>query len=268
LFFALSKTIGIMLLPINLLILLGVLGVLLLVTRWARFGRFLLVASMLLLALCGFTPLGNLLLYPLETRFPTWDASRGAPDGIVVLGGGIDADPSAAHGEAVFTSSAARVIIAAVLAHRYPQARILYSGGSANFVSDTSAREADYALRILEDLGVAKDRLIIESESRNTFENAFYSKALAQPKPGERWLLVTSAFHMPRSVGVFRKVGFAVEPFPVDWRLPARKDLFRPLSSSEDGLGHTNLAIREWLGLVAYRVTGRTDELLPGPATN
>lgn len=266
-FFALSKTIGILLLPVNLLILFGVLGVLLLVTRWARFGRFLLAASMLLLALCGFSPLGNALIYPLETRFPPWDASHGAPDGIVVLGGAIDADPSAAHGEAVFSNSAGRVVAAAILARRYPNMRVLYSGGSANFISDDSAREADYAVQVLEALGVARERLITEPESRNTFEDAFYSKALAAPKPGERWLLVTSAFHMPRAVGVFRKVGFAVEPYPVDWRLMGRGDLIHFSSSSEDGLSHTNLAVREWMGLLAYRLTGRTDALFPGPAT-
>jgi uncharacterized SAM-binding protein YcdF (DUF218 family) len=268
LFFALSKTIGILLLPVNLLILLGVLGVVLLATRWARSGRFLLAASMLLLALCGFSPLGNILIYPLETRFPPWDASHGAPDGMVVLGGGIDADPSALHGEAVFSNSAGRVIAAAMLAHRYPNMRILYSGGSANFISDDSAREADYAAQVLQALGVAKERLIIERQSRNTFENAFFSKLLVQPKPGERWLLVTSAFHMPRAVGIFRKAGFAVEPYPVDWRLMGRDDLTRFPFSSEDGLSHTNLAVREWAGLVAYRLTGRTDALFPGAATN
>jgi uncharacterized SAM-binding protein YcdF (DUF218 family) len=268
LFFALSKTIGILLLPINLLIVLGVLGVLLLATRWARFGRLLLAACMLLLALSGFSPLGNLLMYPLETRFPPWDASHGAPDGIVVLGGGIDPDPSAAHGEAVFSNSAGRIIAAAMLARRYPNSRILYSGGNANFLSDTSAKEADYAVQVLEGLGVARERLLIEPNSRNTFENAFYSKALAQPKPGERWLLLTSAFHMPRAVGVFRKAGFAVEPYPVDWRLAGRNDLTRFSLSSEGGFSQTNLAVREWIGLIAYHLTGRTDALFPEPATN
>jgi uncharacterized SAM-binding protein YcdF (DUF218 family) len=267
LFFAFSKTLGIMLLPINLLIVLGLLGVLLLLTRWARLGRALLVASALLLALCGFTPVGSLLMYPLESRFPPWDASRGAPDGIVVLGGAIDPDPAAAHGEAAYSSSAGRIISAAMLAHRFPNARILYSGGSANFLSDTSAKEADYAVKVFEGLGIAKERLIIERESRNTFENAEFSKKLADPKPGERWLLLTSAFHMPRSIGIFRKVGFAVEPCPVDWRLAGRRDLTHFPAQSEEGLQHTNLAVREWLGLIAYRLTGRTDELFPGPTS-
>ena len=112
-FFALSKTLGIMLLPINFLIELGLLGLLCLLLRWRRLGRGLMVTSILLLAIAGFTPAGNLLMYPLEQRFPPWDASRGAPDGIVVLGGGIDPDPSAVHGEAAFTSSGGRLISAA-----------------------------------------------------------------------------------------------------------------------------------------------------------
>ena len=79
---------------------------------------------------------------------------------------------------------------------------------------------------------------------------------------------MTSAFHMPRSIGIFRKVGFAVEAYPADWRLAGKDDLTHFSSQSEEGLQHTNLAVREWLGLIAYRLTGRTDELFPGPATN
>src|SRR6202030_1957989 len=100
LFFILSKTIGIMLLPANFLIGAGVIGALLLVTRFASLGRRLMVVAVALLAICGFSPLGNFVLYPLESRFPPWDPTRGAPDGIVVLGGAIDADLSAAHGVA------------------------------------------------------------------------------------------------------------------------------------------------------------------------
>ena len=154
-FFVLSKTLGIALLPANFLIGIGLLGAILLATRLARFGRGLLMASVVLLAVCGFSPLGDLLLYPLEARFPPWDPARGAPDGIVVLGGAIDADLSASHGTAVFTRAADRVVEAAALARQYPKARIVYSGGSANLI-DVDAREADYAAAIFERLGVAR----------------------------------------------------------------------------------------------------------------
>jgi uncharacterized SAM-binding protein YcdF (DUF218 family) len=264
LFFILSKTIGYMLLPTNFLIGLGLLGAVLLATRFAAFGRKLAVASLVLLAVCGFSPIGNLLLYPLESRFPPWDPARGAPDGIIVLGASIEAELSAAHGVAVVKSAPDRIIAAAALAHRYPNARVVFSGGSANLISN-DAREADYAGTIFESLGISKSRLTMERRSRNTLENAEFSKALVAPKDGERWLLVTSAFHMPRSVGLFRKAGFAVEPYPVDWRVGGPSDLLAFTSIAMDGLARTDIAVREWIGLVAYRATGKIDELLPGP---
>lgn len=93
-----------------------------------------------------------------------------------------------------------------------------------------------------------------------------FTKQLVAPKPGERWLLVTSAFHMPRSIGIFRKAGFDVEAYPVDWRMGGRDDLFSFTNNGAEGLGKTDVAVREWIGLVAYRLMGRTGELLPGLA--
>lgn len=264
-FFILSKTLGTMLLPVNFLIWAGVLGVVLLGTRWTRAGRSVLVAMALLLAVCGFSPIGKLLLYPLEQRFPPWDGSHGAPDGIIVLGGSIGPDLSAAHGVPVATHSADRIIATAELARQYPNARIVFSGGNANLISDDSAKEADFALAAFESLGVTRGRLTAERNSRNTVENAEFSRAVANPKPGERWLLVTSAYHMPRSMGLFRKAGFAVEAYPVDWHVGRARDLFSFSPLALRGLERTELAVREWIGLAAYWVTGKIDTFFPGP---
>jgi uncharacterized SAM-binding protein YcdF (DUF218 family) len=263
LFFVLSKTLGVMLLPTNLLVLLSLLGVILLATRFVSLGRKLLVVSILMLAICGFSPLGNLLLYPLENRFPPWDAAHGAPDGIIVLGGPIDPDLSAAHDTPVISSAPDRIVVAAELARKYPNARIVFTGGSADLIS-RDAKEANFAIEIFEALGIDKSHLLAEQRSRNTYENAAFSKAIVAPKPGERWLLITSAYHMPRAIGLFRKVGFSVEPYPVDWRVGAGADIFAP-SQADVGLARTDLAMREWIGLLAYRLAGRTDALFPGP---
>ena len=127
------------------------------------------------------------------------------------------------------------------------------------------AREADYAAAIFESLGIEKSRLIMERRSRNTIENAEFSKALVAPKPGERWLLVTSAYHMPRSVGLFRKAGFAVEPYPVDWRVGETRRPFRVRQRRRStGWGETDIAMREWMGLIAYRVTGQNRRVASG----
>ena len=264
LFFVLSKTLGILLLPTDFLIFVGIAGAILLGTRFARLGRRLMVVSLLLFAICGFSPLGSWLLFPLESRFPAWDAARGAPDGIVVLGGSIDADVSAARGVAVVRGAADRIVAAAALARQYPNARIVFSGGSSSLIAN-GAREADYAADLFERLGVPRERLTMERRSRNTEENAEFTKAIAAPKNGERWLLVTSAYHMPRSVGLFRNAGFAVEPYPVDWWVGNRADLLRFSAFAVEGLQRTDLAAHEWIGLLAYRLTGKTRRLLPGP---
>jgi uncharacterized SAM-binding protein YcdF (DUF218 family) len=174
-------------------------------------------------------------------------------------------DLSAAHGVAVFGTSVDRIIAAAVLARRYPNARIAFSGGNANLVSSDAAKEADFAMPVFESFGFAKDRLIMERRSRNTYENAEFSKALVSPNSGERWLLVTSAHHMPRSVGIFRKVGFEVEPYPVDWRTGRGGDLLKFSDHFAERLALVDTAAREWMGLLAYWITGKTGELFPGP---
>jgi uncharacterized SAM-binding protein YcdF (DUF218 family) len=268
LFFALSKTLGVIALPTNFLVWLGIVGVLLCATRWARFGRKLMIVAFVLLAVCGFSPLGNLLLYSLESRFPPWNPASGAPDGIIVLGGPIDPDLSVAHDTPVIRNSPDRIVAAVELARRYPNARIVFTGGSANLISN-DAREADFAAAIFESLGIPKSRLILERRSRNTYENAVYTRDMVNPKPGERWLLVTSAFHMPRSVGLFRKAGFPVEPYPVDWRVGrTAADIVAFTPFANEGLSRIDTGLREWMGLVVYWLRGRTDALLPGPSAN
>lgn len=263
-FFPLSKILGFFAIPSNLVVSIGILGLLLLSTRFARAGRTLAFASLIVLAILGLSPVGNALIIPLEERFPRWDATRGAPDGIIVLGGAISPDVSSARDEVALNEAAERLTVAAELARRYPDARIVFSGGSGALIYDEGA-EAPLARRLLESLGIPRARITLEDRSRNTVENAVLSKAIAQPKPGERWLLVTSAHHVPRAVGVFRKAGFPVEAYPVDWRTRGPEDALRPFASVGDGLRRSDTAVREWVGLAVYWLTGRSSELFPAP---
>lgn len=262
-FFILSKTIAFLLLPSNLLLVLALAGFVLMRTRWRRPGRWLAGTSLVLLLAIGFLPVGSVLAHVLENRFPAWDASRGPPDGIIVLGGAISPLLSRERGQIALNGSAERITAIARLARDYPDARIVYSGGDASLLQDAGV-EADYLYPLLDSFGVPRDRVLLEPRARNTYQNALFTKDLVKPAPGERWLLVTSAEHMPRAVGCFRRVGFAVEPYPVDWRT-------RPgwqLSLSDrfsGGLASADHAAREWLGLIAYWLTGRTSALFPGP---
>ena len=262
-FFILSKTAAFLLLPSNLLITLGGVGLVLMVTRFKRAGQRLALGSLILLALLGFSPLGRVLSHGLESRFPPWDPARGAPDGIVVLGGAIVPGLSRDYGDTVVSGDAGRVIAIAKLARAYPNARIVYSGGDSSLLVN-GLSEANFLYPLLDYFGIPRERVMLESRSRNTEENAVFSKELVQPKPGERWLLVTSAQHMPRAVGCFRRVGFAVEAYPVAWHTGKRVGL-SPADVVSHGLGQLDSAVHEWLGLFAYRLTGRTSELLPGP---
>ena len=263
-FFVLAKILGFFALPSNLLVALGLLGIALTATRWVRAGRRLAACSILLLAVMGLTPLGNALILPLEQRFPRFVDTGRPPDGIVVLGGAFDTVVSAARGDVALTDAGDRMTAVAELARRYPDARILFSGGSGRLVFH-GARESDLALRLFDSFGIARGRVLIDERSRDTLENAEFSKAVAAPKPGERWLLVTSAYHMPRAIGAFRRAGFPVEAYPTDWRTRGPGDVIRPFDSVADGLKRSDTAVREWVGLLTYWVSGRTSELFPGP---
>jgi uncharacterized SAM-binding protein YcdF (DUF218 family) len=253
-FFVLSKFLGFFAFPSNLVTLIGILGLVLLPTRLARAGRLLAFLSLIVLAILGFSPVGNALIIPLENRFPPWNATRsGPPDGIIVLGGAIDG--LGRNNEVILLNEAAeRLTVVPELARRYPNAGILFSG-----------TEAALGARLLERLGIARDRITLEDRSRDTMENAVFSKAIVRPKPGERWLLVTSAYHMPRAIGVFRKAGFPIEAYPVDWRTRGAEDALRPFATMGDGLQRTDTAVHEWVGLAAYWLTGRSSQLFPAP---
>ncbi|HLB78977.1 MAG TPA: YdcF family protein, partial [Dongiaceae bacterium] len=214
--FALSKLLWLLVEPGNLLLLLLALGALLLFRR-RRMGRWLVGIAAVAGIAVAVLPLGAWLLVPLEARFPPPVPLPAEVDGIVVLGGAVDAYLAEAREQPALNEQAERVVALVDLARRYPQARLVYSGGSGSPWS-AAYREADAARPLLARLGLDTSRVVFERESRNTHENAVQTLALAQPEAGETWLLVTSAWHMPRAVGCFRRLDWAVTPYPVDYQ--------------------------------------------------
>lgn len=263
-FFVLSKLFWLIGEPINLLLILGVIGVVLSFGRTARFGHGLTAVAMVLLAIVGFSPLGALLLQPLESRFPPPPANLAEPTGIIVLGGAIDPDLTKAHGVPTLLASAARLTTGAALARRYPKARLVFTGGSAD-IAGGGASEAPPVRKLWLSLGVPAAQMTFEEKSRNTWENAVFTRALVHPKPNETWLLVTSAWHMPRSMGIFRKVGFNVIAYPVDYETYGDKRDWQPPHLAVAEMGMLDNAMHEWIGLVAYHLTGKTSAWFPAP---
>lgn len=262
--FVTSKLLAFFTQPSNLFFLMMLAGILLMATRFAKIGKGLLVAALALLVLFGLGPAGNWLIYPLEQRFPKWDATRGAPDGMIVLGGSIGPTNSQVRGEPALNESAERLTVIAELARRFPGIPIVFSGGNASLIPGGPS-EAQFVRRLFESFGVAPERILLEDRSRTTSENATLTRDMVKPKPGSRWLLVTSAHHMPRSVGVFRAADFPVEAYPVDWRTESAEDLWTPFRTIAGGLARTDAAAHEWIGLFVYWLTGRMSELLPAP---
>jgi len=258
----LSKCFWIFAAPGNFLVLLLILGTLSLAATRRRRGFALVAAAGVGLFAIVVLPIGQWLLIPLESRFQLPAKLPERIDGIIVLGGAIDGVLSAARGDVVLNGAGTRMTDAVALVRRYPSARILLSGGDNHLVAKASA-EADIMKAFFVTEGVDAARIMLESKSRTTFENAVLSRAEAQPKPGENWLLVTSAAHMPRALGCFRATGWPVLPYPVDYRTTGRVSLVSELSLSEQ-LALVNLAAKEWIGLLIYYVMGRTDAVFPG----
>lgn len=250
--------------PTMLLLVLVVAGAVLLYTRYQRAGRRLVIAAALLLGVGGVLPLSTWLLLPLEQRFPRPDLDGRKVDGIIILGGGEDSRIATVRGVHALNMSGERMTEAVALARRYPDAKVVFTGGSAAIL-ETPTFEADAAKRLLSDLGIEGDRVLFDREARNTAENARYAKELAEPKPGEVWLLVTSAWHMPRAVGLFRKAGFDVVPWPVDYRTAGPGDAWVLFPTPGEGLRRLDSALREWIGLALNRLSGRSDALFPAP---
>jgi len=261
-FFYLSKILWFVFTPGNALLLALCLGLILLMTRWRRLGRWLVSLWVLTALTLTFVPVGGWMLYSLENRFPVPATLPDKIDGIVVLGGVIDPRLTMHRGTPALNGAVERITVSAALAKAHPEARLIFTAGSGRMLDDI--READYVVSLYQQLGIAESRLLLDRDARNTWENAERAYALATPKPDENWILVTSASHMPRAVGVFRRIGWSMIAYPVDFRTYLGQT-FSPLMSFGDGLGSFSNSLHEWIGLTAYWLTGKTGAAFPKP---
>ncbi len=264
LFFTVSKIFWFFAAPSNLLVILATIGVVLLIFGAQRIGRGLLLVSVAGLLVFGFSPAANYIYEPLEDRFPPFKADGKPVDGVILLGGAEVAEVGLPRGMPAFNNAGERAMAFGDLARRYPEAKIAFVGGSGSLGGEEGA-EARMMRLSLPMLGIAPGRVIFEDKSRNTWENATFAKALLKPQPGERWLLVTSAYHMPRAMGCFRAAGFDVTAYPVDYRTAGVGDLSDTFSRAAIGLDFTDNSTKEWVGLLVYYLTGKTSALFPAP---
>ena len=256
--FMLSKLLWIVVAPANFLAWVLAAGVCLqrcAGSRWQRWGgRLTLFVAVSLMGLIIF-PVDFWLIQPLEQRFPI-PILPAQVDGIIVLGGMVDPSVMSVWGQPKLNHHADRLTEFVHLARHYPEARLVFSGGSGSLM-DTDLAEAPVVRELLIRLGIPIERVFFEDQSRNTYENVAFSQTLVHPQPGETWILITSAIHMPRAVGIFHQLGWPVLPYPVAFQSGRHATLFPSLDLS-NSLFRIDEAMHEWVGLIAYHLMNRT----------
>jgi uncharacterized SAM-binding protein YcdF (DUF218 family) len=263
-FFPASKIAFFLIQPSTLIVLIIAAGLVLAWRGWRK-GLGIATAGLVLLVAAGLLPVGNVLVLSLEERFAPPKVSReDGYAGLIILGGFEDGWVTAGRPGLAVNEAAERLTEGVRLARRLPDAKVVYTGGVANLLF-AGAEAAEPVGEYLSDVSIGRQRTVLEAKSRNTHENATFTRAVLDPAPGSRWLLVTSAYHMPRAMGVFRAAGFNVTAYPVDFRTRGWGDALRPFDSIPAGLARLDLAAKEWIGLLAYRFTGRIDTLFPAP---
>lgn len=256
LFFVLSKTAGMVARAETWLVFFLLLATL--AALRGRAGRAALWSGLALTATLalGAFPLGTPLLASLEQQYPA-NPPLDRVDGIIVLGGAEDIRPFLRWGSVGLNEGGERMTAGAALARQFPEARLIFTGGSASVIHDDKSEAPSQIARALwAELGVPEGQILIEDRSRNTSENAAFTSDLVVPEEGQVWVLVTSAFHMPRSVETFTRAGWTgLVPWPVDFRSGA--ETFRLEWRLDDHLSELNVALKEYLGLVVYRLAGK-----------
>jgi len=260
LFFWMSKLIWLVISPDMLLVFLAASGWVAFYAGAVKKAGIMFTFLVLFMGAITVLPLGQWMLSPLENRFPVNPDLPEDVAGIIMLGGSENAYKSRLWGQYELSGAAERYLGFISLARRYPDAVHLFTGGSGNFTRPDD-KDAHVAGLVFKTLGL--DGVVFEEMSRNTYENGMFSKALAKPKPGEHWVLVTTSYHMPRALGVFEKLGWQVIAYPVDHYTYAGEKLGLTLNFG----GNLNLltkGVREWVGLCAYYISGKTSALFPG----
>lgn len=265
-FFYLSKIFWFVMNPANIMAIIFLIGMVLLWVGRDKAGKRVLTFFTVLALVFSTVPIGKWFSLTLEERFPQVKTLPEKVDGIIVLGGAVNPVMSQKRGQLTVFSNFERVFAFDELSERYPDAKLVYTGGSGS-LTEQEFKEADFAREALQKLGMDINRVIFENQSRNTYENAVLSKALVSPLPDETWVLITSAHHMPRAVGVFRKADWHVLPYPVDYSYPPDYELSLMFSYNY-GLKSLGWALHEAIGLVAYWATDKSSEIFPGPVPN
>ena len=239
-------------------------------TPWRRIGRRLIVLCLLVLGLVYFGPVPALLSQPLAKRFPPTDlAILPAPDFIVVLGGMTMSDPLLEPGSQhpSFTRRSERFLMGLELARQFPTATLVFTGWAGEQAGIAGA-EATRLAHLAETLGIPGEQILIDPLARTTLDHPIQLEKLPRigPDPAATTYIVTSAIHIPRSMGVFAAAGWSdLHAIPVDYPFPYEASSLTRRQPAGKKLTIVQEALVEWMGLLNYRYRGYTQQVLPTP---
>lgn len=260
-FFALSKIFWTLAQPLNALCLLALIGVVVRFFR-ARAGQGIMMTALAGILFFGLAPVGPWALTWLERQYPTPQTLPARIDGVIVLGGAFEAYLTQKTGQIVANGDIERMLCFVDIAKAHPESKLVFSGGSGDILNP-DARESEDAKKFFELAGLQGREILYETKSRNTFENAAYTKEMMTPEQGQVWVVVTSAFHMPRTMGIFGAVGWPVIPYQCDPKTDGTYGFFNRLPNATANFSALNIAIKEMIGLLVYYATGKSAFILP-----
>jgi len=255
LFFISSKIIWILISPGSIALIWFLIGVYLLWKDKIAISRVFLSSLLFFLLMIAVFPIEDWLLYSLESQYAV-NPRLDNVDGIIVLAGSEDAVLSSHWNQVVTGGATERNLTFIMLANKYPNANLVFSGGSGSLL-EQEYKPADVAERLFMEQGIDVDRIVFERKSRNTSENIVFTKKIIKPKTSEQWVLITTGLHMPRSMGIACKENWAVTPYPVDFRINPDK-LFSVGWDLSGSLSELEIGIKELIGLLVYRFSGKS----------
>ena len=262
-FFNLSKIFWFVADPGNILLFIICLTAFLAWIKWYKTVKYLITICALFAILLTTFPIGKMVINHLENRFQVVTVLPKNITGIIVLGGVVDQYLTNNREQIVINGAAERVTEFARLSKLYPKAKLIYTGGSG-ILGKQDLKEADFVSPLLKRFNIDQKRILFENQSRNTAENASFTSKIIKPTIKQRWIIITSAFHMPRAIGSFRRHNWNVLAYPVDFRTAVQIEYKLELNFISS-LSSFSLAIHEMIGLIFYRLSGYTNELYPKP---
>ena len=236
-------------------------GTFLLFTKARILGSALVATVTIFILVLNIFPVHDMILSTLEERFP-FHSIPDKLDGVIVLGGAIEPEKSTVWKQPMVSDSAERLFAFIYLNRKFPRAKFVFSGGAGSL--NSTYKHSDGARVLFKQAGLDVDEILFESQSKNTYENIINSFNLVKPNKNEKWLVITSAFHMPRVMGIFRKIKWEVIPYPVDYRTLGHQKFQRDFKGFYV-LHNLTFSVKEWIGLFVYWIMGKTSSFFPMP---